>query len=433
MARSLIKFLSLILLLIGLTGCNLFGGTPTPEPVEVQIVKEPDVVSAEAFVVPIKQANLAFEMSGRLDSLAVDEGETVEQGQIIGTLDNTGQKIELAQAEAQRDEAQANLTNVQAGPTSEEIAEAEARVAKAEAYLAHLLAGPTSEEIAEAEAKVDTARAGLAQVVAGARDEDLRIAAATMQKTEADVRLAQADYDRYVYEEPDVAEPYGIALQQSTLAYEQAKREYQKLVNGSTEEEVAVARARLNEAEAALAQTKAGPTAEQIAQGRADVEAAEAALAELKAGSTPEEIRIAEAGVQTAEANLELYQANLAKTQLVAPFSGVVGLLQVDEGEFIQAGTPILSLGDTSTWQIETDDLTEIDVVNVQEGAKVSISVDALPDETYEGVVVRITPRSVEKAGDETYTVLIDITSGPVEKLRWGMTTFVDIEVGPEL
>jgi hypothetical protein len=72
-------------------------------------------------------------------------------------------------------------------------------------------------------------------------------------------------------------------------------------------------------------------------------------------------------------------------------------------------------------------------VVNVREGAHVSISVDALPGEEFDGKVVRITPKSVTKAGDVTYTVLIDITSGDVSRLRWGMTTFVDIEIGPEL
>ncbi|MCB0156101.1 MAG: RND transporter, partial [Anaerolineae bacterium] len=84
-------------------------------------------------------------------------------------------------------------------------------------------------------------------------------------------------------------------------------------------------------------------------------------------------------------------------------------------------------------WQIETDDLTEIDVVRVEVGRTVSISVDALPDVEFEGEVVRIKPQSETKAGDVTYTVLIDITKGPVEKLKWGMTTFVDIDADPNL
>jgi HlyD family secretion protein len=107
--------------------------------------------------------------------------------------------------------------------------------------------------------------------------------------------------------------------------------------------------------------------------------------------------------------------------------------LNVEEGEYVSPGVSAVSIGDTSRWQIETDDLTEIDVVSVKVGAKVKISVDALPGEEFEGVVVRIKPKSETKAGDVTYTVLVDITQGDTSPLRWGMTTFVDIEVEPEL
>jgi multidrug resistance efflux pump len=193
-------------------------------------------------------------------------------------------------------------------------------------------------------------------------------------------------------------------------------------------------------AQAALAQAEAGSTPEQIAQTQADVVSAEAALANLEAGATNEQIAVAEAGVKIAEAGVEKAktgitsaQAELAKTELIAPFDGTVGSLDIEEGEIVQSGAVAISLGDTSRWQIETDDLTEIDVVNVREGANVSISVDALPDAEFQGKVVRITPKSVTKAGDVTYTVLIDLTEGDTSRLRWGMTTFVDIEIGPEL
>ncbi|MBI1882090.1 MAG: efflux RND transporter periplasmic adaptor subunit, partial [Chloroflexi bacterium] len=137
--------------------------------------------------------------------------------------------------------------------------------------------------------------------------------------------------------------------------------------------------------------------------------------------------------VEETEAQKKMAEVELGKTQLIAPFDGTVGSLSVDEGEIVEPGKTAISLGDSSHWQIETDDLTEIDVVNVHEGANVTISVDALPGEEFEGKVVRITPKAETKAGDQTYTVLIDITKGDTSKLRWGMTTFVDIEVGPEL
>lgn len=422
----------MLVLLISLTACG-FGETPTPTPVVIEAVDQPDVVSAEAFVVPVREADLAFESGGRVVSLPVQEGDTVTEGQVLAELDNARQKATLKQAQASLAQAEANLSELEAGPTPEQIAQAEASLAQAEARLAELIAGPTPEQIAQAEAAVEVARANLAKVLAGSRDEDIRAASAELLKAEAQLREAQADYDANVYGDPDRLGPFGLALEQATLNYEAAKANYDKLVNGATDEDIAIARAQLFEAQTALEAVKAGATPEQIAQAQAEVRRLEAALAELNAGARPEQIAQAQAAVQNAQAGVELAEVELSRTQLTAPFDGVVGLLMIDEGELAPAGTPVMTIGDTSRWQVETDDLTEIDVVRVKPGAAVSISIDALPDEAFKGKVVRVTPKSVTKAGDVTYTVLIDITEGDTSLLRWGMTAFVDIEVGPEL
>ncbi|MBE7550802.1 MAG: efflux RND transporter periplasmic adaptor subunit [Anaerolineales bacterium] len=439
--------LAFVLAIGAITACGE-ASTPTVEPVaEASAAEQPQVVSAEAFVVPLKKSDLSFEIGGRVATIKVEEGDKVAKGDVLAQLDQTSYQTQVAaaqagliEAEANLAKAQADLANTKAPVTQEKIAQAEAALAKAQAALAEQIAGPTEEAINVAKAEVAVAQASLNEVLAGSRDEDLQAASAKMLQAEAEVRLAQADYDRFVYGDPKVAEPYGVALQKATLTYEAAKAEYDKLVNGATGEAIAVARAGVAKAQAALAQAMAGATPEQIAQAQADVASAEAALADVKTGATAEEIAVAEAGVKIAEAGVESAktgitsaQAELAKTELIAPFAGTIGELNLDEGEIVQPGTVALSLGDSSKWQIETDDLTEIDVVNVREGARVSISVDALPGEEFDGKVVRITPKSVTKAGDVTYTVLIDITSGDVSRLRWGMTTFVDIEIGPEL
>lgn len=459
--KSVFLILTITLLIVGLAGCGLFGGEPTPEPVPVEAVQQPNVVSAEAFVVPVKEANLAFEVGGRVATVAVEEGDSISAGEVLAELDNAVQQANvdnaragLAQAEAAAGiqegalaESQANLDKVLAGATPEEVAQAEAALASAEASLAEVVVGPTDEDIAQAEAAVATARARLAQVLAGTRDEDIQAAAARLLQAEAEVREAQADYDAFVYGDPDRLGPIGLALEQATNNYEATKAEYNKLVNGATSEEIAVSRAQVNEAVAALNKVLAGATPEQIARAQAEATRSEAALAQLLAGATGEDIAMAEARVQSSEANVAsaeagvaqagtqvgLAETELSKTQLIAPFDGVVGLKNIQESEIVNGGTSVMSVGDTSRWQVETDDLTEIDVVQVKEGATVQITVDALPDQVYEGTVVRITPQAETKAGDQTYTILIDIIEGDISRLRWGMTAFVDIEVEPEL
>jgi HlyD family secretion protein len=476
MNRKLIIMALTMIAVVSLTACSFGQSEATPEPVVVDATQQPRVVSAEAFVVPVRQADLSFEVGGRIVSLNVEEGDQVKEGDVLAQLEDSTQqaalneaKAQFAQAQAglaereatiaeaasQLAEAEAELAQVKAGPTEAEVNQFQAILAKTQAALAQLVNGATSEEIAEAQATVARVQAELNQVTAPTREEDLQAASAALLKTEADVREAQDDYDQVRYGDPDDVLVAGVRLEKATLDYEAAKAEYDKLVNGPTKEEVAVAQAGVAEAQAALNRVAAGATPEEIAQAQADVAKAEADMADLLAGATDEEIAVTEARVETAQsrveiarASLEAQQANveasqaqvdsaqvqLDQTVMTAPFDGTVGSLNsIHEGEIIQAGAEIVTLGDTSIWQIETDDLTEIDVVDVQPGAKVNISVDALPDETLEGKVVRITPRSETKAGDQTYTVLIDITRGDTSKLKWGMTTFVDIDTETQI
>ena len=83
----------------------------------------------------------------------------------------------------------------------------------------------------------------------------------------------------------------------------------------------------------------------------------------------------------------------------------------------------------TTDRQQETDDLTEIDIVKVAENQKATISFDALSGETFAGTITHIKPRSETKAGDVTYTIIIDLVDSDAPQLRWGMTTFVEIDV----
>lgn len=444
MIAMFLKRLILLLVLINLVACNPFAGEEEATPVAIEpITQQQKVVSAEAFVVPVRQAKIAFEVSGKVVDLPVHEGDVVKAGDVLVQLDDTTAQAALAEVEASMSarladlvKAEAELSRTQADPKPEEIAQLEAALAKAEAILAERLSGPTAEEIAQSEAAVRTSRAELNQVLAGSRNEDIQRQAAVVMQKEATVRERQSDYDRVRYGDPKDVAAMGTALQQATLDYEASLADYEKLINGNTEEAIAIQQSRVAEQEAGLAKVLAGSTAEQVAQVQADVAQAEANLANLLAGATEEDIAVAQSAVGIAQANVEAAkaqvarsQADLQKYQVKAPFDGMVGSVAIELGETVNMGTETMTLGDTTTWQIETDDLTEIDIVNVHLGQSVTIKVDALPDAEYTGEVVRMTPRSETKAGDVTYTVLIEITGGDTSKLMWGMTTFVDITV----
>jgi multidrug resistance efflux pump len=72
----------------------------------------------------------------------------------------------------------------------------------------------------------------------------------------------------------------------------------------------------------------------------------------------------------------------------------------------------------------ETDDLTEIEVVDVELGQKVTIIPDALPELEASGSVTKISQVSEEKRGDITYTVRVKLDETD-PRLRWGMTVVI--------
>jgi HlyD family secretion protein len=430
--------LNLTLLLSGLLAVLLIGCTPaesnTGEEADAStlppVIETTSVVSAEAFVVPVREVDVAFESGGRVVELLAEEGGQIETQQLLARLNDADANAAVMAAQANLTQAQANLAQVQAGPTQEQVEVARAAVTQAEAALAQAVAGPTAQEIAVAEARVNTLRAQVNQAQAGGREENVQASLARLRQAEVALQQAQTDYDKIAYAaDSELAQPIARALQNATLNYEAVKAEHEAVVNGATQQEVNIVRAQLAEGIAALEQLKAGPSSEQIAVAQAAVTQAEAALEQVKAGSTPEQIAVAQAGVEQAQAALEQAQIALDRLNLVAPFAGTLAGMDLDIGEIVTVGAPVATIADLSTWQVETDDLTEIDVVKVQIGQPVEVKFDALPEEAFNGVVSSIKPRSETKAGDVTYTVVINLENSNDARLRWGMTAFVEIDV----
>ncbi len=154
---------------------------------------------------------------------------------------------------------------------------------------------------------------------------------------------------------------------------------------------------------------------------------AQAQLDLLAAGARPAAIAAAEAEVSAARATLEQARIALAETELKAPFAGAVAVLYARIGEQVGPGGPVAQLADLTTLQVETDDLTELNIVRVREGAPASITFDALPDITVTGKVLRVRPLGENKQGDMTYTVVVQPDQLD-ERLRWNMTASVAIE-----
>jgi HlyD family secretion protein len=352
-----------------------------PQP-EAQVPEEaeeevPRVVAATGVVLPFRWATLSVKMGGVVKEVLVEEGDQVQQGQLLVHVDTGDLEDAMAQAEAALVTAQASLAQVEAAPQAEEVAVAQASLAAAQAQLSKLRSGASQEEITAARGALETAELALQQ--------------------------AQAAYDEVSWLEEIAEMPQALALQQATVEYEIAKARYDALVKG--------------------------PSAEDISTAQAEVDRARASLALLRAGARPEDVAVVEA--QVAQADLALRQAlsALDDAGLKAPFGGTVGAVRVREGEAVSPGAPAVVLGEVSEFMIETTDLNEVDIHLLREGQTVALTFDALPERSIRGVVTRIAPMANLEQGGTNYKVTIELDEQD-PGLRWGMTAFVDIFVG---
>lgn len=115
-------------------------------------------------------------------------------------------------------------------------------------------------------------------------------------------------------------------------------------------------------------------------------------------------------------------EANYEDLTLYAPFDGTVVQLNFEVGKSIAVTQPLLLLADLTHWNIETEDLTELSVTRIKEGATAQVSIDALPNMSFDGKVIEIKEIGETKRGDITYTVVIALQQND-PRLRWNMTS----------
>ena len=161
-------------------------------------------------VTDIREAHLAFRVSDRLDSMLVDEGDWVEQGQELAKLDTTILQANLDEYRAMAQSAAQTLDRLKNGSRPEEINRAQAAVNEAtvmmsdskrklDEVLQMQSQGAASEreiestkaQFAAAEDRVEQLKAELALLVEGPRKEDIAKADAELKASNARVTLAE--------------------------------------------------------------------------------------------------------------------------------------------------------------------------------------------------------------------------------------------------
>ncbi|HEX6302728.1 MAG TPA: efflux RND transporter periplasmic adaptor subunit [Anaerolineales bacterium] len=404
-----IAFLSLLFVLsVFLLGADMqaeAAPSDNPVPVEDSFQEAETGLRVEGRVVPRRFANLAMKLSGRVEEVLVREGDPVESGQVLLRLGDADRllaeiaaaemELLLAQQELQLLYQNADLLRAQA---ERELAGAQKQLFTAKYKADRLKQPPPRLAVDQAYANMLLAENALKKV----RDElsrterqfDDRNDPIWMFVNRRQVKLLLTLLER------------NVAAAQKR--YEDSSRKYQDLIAPPDEIELAVA-----EADLAVAQAR-----------MADAEQKHAALID---GPDSDEVAADQARIRVAETALEASKKALQELELSSPFAGTVVDVSTKAGEWVEVGQPVVILAGLSEWIVETEDLTEIQVPELEVGQRATVNPEALPEIALTGTVESISGISELKRGDVTYTarILLDEVDS---RLRWGMTVAVTFE-----
>jgi HlyD family secretion protein len=137
----------------------------------------------------------------------------------------------------------------------------------------------------------------------------------------------------------------------------------------------------------------------------------------------------ASAALEQSKANLEITQSNLNNTTVRSPIDGIVLSRNINSGENVTPnGKPLFLISeDLSSMKIDTN-VSEADIGKIQIDQKAYFTVDAFPNETFEGTVTQIRNDPITNNNVVTYNVVVEIDN-PENKLKPGMTADVKIIV----
>ena len=485
---------------------------------------QPGVITGNG-TIEATEVDVTAEVSGKVLSLAVDEGDEVKEGERIAVLDKgglagqveqaagnlsaaqaalaelqagtrredirhvraqyTAAQRALQQAKAQRDlvysgprsevirqlragyaQAQQQLALVKEGPRKEDIAQLQAAYAQAKAQCELVKAGPREEEIAQLRAALAQATAHRDLVKAGPRTEDIEQQRAGLVQAKVTLSDAETELRRTAKLEQQGA----IAGQQvdeattrrdvAKAGVEQAQARLDAALSGARPEELREAEATVEAAQQKLLEAQAGARPQEVQQADAlaemaqqrlaaalagsrpqEIHAAEQGaegarerLAEAQHGSRPQEIRLAEAAVAQAQAQVDAARAALdlalagprresldaaqarvvqakgtlhtaavtaGQTTVTAPADGVVILRNVEPGELVTPGLPIIRFAKLKTVWLRVY-VPEEQVGAIHRGQHAVITTDAYTGKQYQGRVTEIaeepefTPKNVQ-------------------------------------
>ena len=402
---TLASKLALILLVsLALTACSALE-KPSPEPLPTVVLGDNGTspqaplpgnlggVTASGTVVPAQEAHLAFALSEQVAAVNVSVGDKVTAGQVLASLAGAEQlQAALSAAELEVFTAQQALQKLNDDLPDDQTAALQA--------------------LNDAREAVRAAERRIAGFSAPAEPIDIEVASSNVALARHALEQAQKDFRPYENKPEDNLKRAALLnkLSDAQERYDDAVKQLNQLTG------VIVPEFDMQQAQTEL----------QIAQSR--LKLAEDKYQTLMKGPDPADLELAQARVQNAQDQAEAARSNLVNLELKAPIAGTISQLDIHSGEWAVPGQPVIVLADLDHLRIETTDLSERDVPQVEIGQLVTVSVEAL-NQDVAGHVIQIAPLADTLGGDVVYKTTIDLDK-PAPGLRAGMSVEVHFETG---
>lgn len=193
-------------------------------------------------------------------------------------------------------------------------------------------------------------------------------------------------------------------------------------------EELRVAQANLEVREQELELLTEGTRQEEIDQARAELDEAKQAADLAREGYRKEDVAQAQAAVDAAKASLEVVEQQLRELEVKAPLDGRIEAIELQPGDLVAAGAPMLSMLNTKEPWIRA--YVPENRLDIAPNAQVKVTIDSFPGKEFTGRVVFVawqaefTPSNVQTPEERSKQVVrIKVRIGnPPADLRPGMS-----------
>jgi len=355
------------------------------------------MLTATGIVEPAQNPDLAFVSGGRVVRVNVAVGQTVSSGQVLASLDTSALVAQRANAAANLASQQAKLSEMQAGPRAVDTQAKQTAVDQAKqtlqnAYInaATMLSDAYDKSHSGISSNTDTLfnqpNTPSPTLVFGTTNTQAGVDAGNARSA-ANNAFANWSTELATINSASTPSDLDTALMVAITNLQTLRDFNNKLLLALSG---AVSSGNFSQAQITAAQTSVGAlrdtinglvvslqgTEQQLANDKLAVQSAQDALNQVLAGPSPQDIQAEQAQVDAANANVQLYNAQISNSIVVAPFSGTVSSVRVKSGDIALANTVAISLNPKSALQVVAY-FTAIDITKIKVAMPAAITLDA--------------------------------------------------------